>query len=311
MTDVACPPTAAVDRALELELIEVVQRVLQVPDSLRRFAVSPTGARRMYQLGPTVLTELVAAGLPWIGAAQSPLFDAYDLGNCALHLGLMSVQRRVMRSWARALTVVCTEPGLRYRVSVRASCPVPGHAAPCQYDVLLGDGRHRVAVSEPTDALLAAFDIAPVVRWPQLPDPVLELISTLDEIDFFLLPESIRWDQDFMWHTGMSDCAGIAQWLVNEGLRRGITVRFAFGLLVAKPFGTPHCWAEFLVDDTWVPVDPLLLRLLATSASLDPVAFPPTSSPGAILHRLTDHFTKIASHRGVWSPISLPVERVQ
>jgi transglutaminase-like putative cysteine protease len=72
---------------------------------------------------------------------------------------------------------------------------------------------------------------------------------------------------------------------------------------VTVPYSTQHCWAEFLVDRRWVPIDPLTLRALRLLGLTD---WPPHRSTGAIVWRLTDRFTKLVSHGGVWAQLSLP-----
>ncbi|MGW2600571.1 transglutaminase domain-containing protein [Streptomyces klenkii] len=290
------------------ELRPLVDRLLLVPDEHRRFALDEQGARRLHRIGPELLDELTAAGLPHAGHGPGRLFDGYDLGNTALHLGLASVQRRAIRSWAAALRTASAPDPRPLLVDVKASCPVPGHAGPCPYGVLLPGGRRRVVAGPPSDARLHRLTVRPRQQWPAFPPPVLELLRALEPVGFFLLPEAVRWDPEFLWRTRMADCGGASAWLVAEGERRGLGVRFAFGLLVARPYSTPHCWAEFLVDGHWVPADPLLLRAMAARGGLDAAAHPPTASPGAVFHRLTDRFTKVVSHAGVWAPASLPTE---
>ncbi|MEI7031021.1 transglutaminase domain-containing protein [Streptomyces pratensis] len=287
-------------------LDDLVRRLRQVPDRHRRFAVTAAGVRRLYRIRPELLDELIGAGLPYVGEGADRLYDGYDLGNAALHLGLVSVQSRSMRSWSKALQSAAAHKP-RYRVEVVSSCPVPGHRGPCPYSVLLPDGA-RLVQGPAADARLAAFEVSPFSGWPALPDAVRALLREVDGIGFFLLPEAVRWDPEFMWRTRMADCGGAAAWLVAEGARRGLAVRFSFGLLVARPYSTPHCWAEFLVDGVWVPVDPLLVRALNQWGGLDADAFPPDGRPGALFHRLTDRFTKVVSHGGVWAHASLPTE---
>ncbi|MDJ0462520.1 transglutaminase domain-containing protein [Streptomyces sp. H27-C3] len=288
------------------QLDDLVGQLRQVPDRQRRFSVTGTGVRRLYRIRPELLSALITAGLPHVGEGPDRLYDGYDLGNAALHLGLVSVQSRSMRSWARALQSAGT-PGPRLRVEIVSSCPVPGHPGPCPYGVLLRDGR-RLIQGPAADAHLTELAVSPVAQWPALPDAVRGLLREVDGIGFFLLPEAVRWDAEFMWRTRMADCGGAAAWLVAEGTRRGLAVRFSFGLLVAKPYSTPHCWAEFLVDGVWVPVDPLLVRALNQWGGLDAQAFPPDGRPGALFHRLTDRFTKVVSHGGIWAQVSLPTE---
>ncbi|MFC5719500.1 transglutaminase domain-containing protein [Streptomyces gamaensis] len=288
---------------------ELVARLRGVPDEHRRFAVDARTAMRLHRIGPPLLEELGSAGLPCAGRGTQRLHDGYDLANAALHLGLTSVQRRAIRSWAAALRAGAPGQEPEYRVEFTASCPVPGHAGPCRYGVLLPGGRTPVLAPGPGETPLATVTVRPRTRWPELPDAVVELLGTLDPVGFFMLPEALRWDPEFLWRTRMADCGGAAAWLVAEGTRRGLAVRFGFGLLVAKPYSTPHCWAEFLVDGVWVPVDPLLVRAMAAWGGLDAAAHGPRRSPGALFHRLTGHFTKVVSHGGVWAPTSLPTER--
>ncbi|WP_380284973.1 transglutaminase domain-containing protein [Kitasatospora purpeofusca] len=283
----------------------LVRRLRQLPDRQRRFAVTATGARRQHGIRPELLAALTAAGVPYVGEGDDRLHDAYDLGNAALHLGLVSVQSRSMRSWARALTTAAPA----YRLEVVAGCPVPGHPGPCGYGVLTARGR-RAAEGGPVDARLAELVVRPVREWPELPTKVRELLHEVGDIGFFLLPEAVRWDQAFMWRTRMADCGGAAAWLVSEGERRGLRTRFSFGVLVAQPYSTPHCWAEFLVDGVWVPVDPLLVRALNDWGGLDARDVPPDGRPGALFHRLSARFTKVVSHAGVWAPVSIPTERL-
>ncbi|MFD5916072.1 transglutaminase domain-containing protein [Kitasatospora sp. NPDC058201] len=295
-------------------LDELVRRLRQVPDRQRRFAVTATGARRLHRIRPELLAALTTAGVPYVGEGGDRLYDGYDLGNTALHLGLVSVQSRSMRSWAKALeTAAPAGPegsGRGYRVEVVAGCPAPGHPGRCGYGVLTAAGRRR-AEGGPVDARLAGLLVRPVASWPELPSNIRELLAEVEGIGFFLLPEAVRWDQEFMWHTRMADCGGAAAWLVSEGERRGMRTRFSFGLLVAQPYSTPHCWAEFLVDGVWVPVDPLLVRALNDWGGLDARSFPPDGRPGALFHRLSDRFTKVVSHAGVWAQVSLPTERIE
>jgi len=319
VTDLAAPrrpvpaQTGAGDRGTPgapdpADVQRVVRRLLQVPDSLRRFTLTEEMARRVHRIGPQLLADLVPAGMPAVGSGADRLFDGYDLGNAALHLGLVSIQRRAIRSWATALrTAGGDRPG--FRVDVVGSCPIPRHPGPCRYDVLqAGGGRRRVSAAGPGEVELDRLTVRCAPDGPALPEEIRGLLRELDPVDFFLLPEAIRWDHDFLWRTGMADCGGTADWLVAEGRRRGLAVRFAFGLLLARPYSTPHCWAEFLVDGRWVAVDPVLIRAMAAWGGLDLASYPVHTRLDAVVHRLTDHFTKVASHGGVWAPISMRTE---
>ncbi|GAA4855869.1 transglutaminase domain-containing protein [Saccharopolyspora rosea] len=289
-------------------LPELVRSIRRVPTQVRRFTVSPRTARARHRIGEELADLLVAEGLPCVGSGADRLFDDYDLGNIALHLGLLSVRRMTMRAWAAGLRRNSAAGASRLRVQVVTRCPVPGHDGPCSFGLLRpGGGREVVRVARES-APIASYEVRLPGEWPELDGAARCLVDELADVDFFLLPEAIRWDADFLLRTRMADCGGFARRLVDEGRRRGIPVRFAFGLLVVKPYSTPHCWAEFRIGDTWVPQDPLLLKAMRSWAGLDAAEWPAHRSPGAVLHRLCGRFTKLVSHRGVWTSTSLPTD---
>jgi hypothetical protein len=285
---------------------EIVRKIRLVPDDVRRFAVTAAGAQSRHRVDAELLDTLIGAGLPYAGRGTHRLFDDYDVSNAALHLGLMSVQRMALRSWANALRRNDGQELVRARIGLAPRCPAPGHPGVCTFELLQPGGgrRARTGSGNGTD-VLDAVEVALPGVWPELPGPVRDLVDEVADLDFFLLPEVIRWDPEFMLTTRIADCGGVSRWLADEGNRRGLPARFSFGLLVTLPYSTPHCWAEFLVDGRWVPVDPLLLRALRL---LGLASWPSYHSTGAIVWRLTDRFTKLVSHGGVWSQLSLPTE---
>jgi hypothetical protein len=292
-------------------LPRLLRQVHEIPTHMRRFTVPQRVARKQHGITPELADLLVAEGLPHVGRGEHRLFDDYDIGNLALHLGLVSVRRMTMRSWANSLRANSERPRTRVRVGVLPRCPVPPHDGECRYQLLREDGRLEPVTSRPDNREpVAHYDIWLANEWPELPAAVRELADEIADLDFFMLPEAIRWDREFMVRTRLADCGTVADWLVHEGQRRGLPVRFAFGLLVVKPYPTPHCWAEFEVDGEWVPYDPLLLKAMRSWAGLDPVRWHEYSSIGPILHRLCGHFTKVAAHDGVWSSLSLSTEQV-
>jgi hypothetical protein len=282
----------------------LLRKIRSVPDEVRRFSVTAADARSMHRIDADLLDTLVAEGLPYAGPAGSRLFDDYDLGNVALHLGLMSVRRMAIRSWTHALQRNSGRERSHALVSFVPRCPVPGHPGPCRFEMLEPGGWRRTCEgpgngTDPAEQR----DISLSGTWPVIEPRARELIADVADVDFFMLPEVIRWDQDFLLRARIADCGGVADWLVREGLRRGLAVRFSFGLMVTSPYSTPHCWAEFRTDGVWVPVDPVLLKAMS---SLDPLQWPGYRSTGAIMSRLSDRFTKVASHGGFWSALSLP-----
>jgi hypothetical protein len=288
---------------------EVVRTIRRVPDEVRRFAVPAADARSRHRIDADLLDELLAAGLPSAGTGADRLFDDYDLGNSALHLGLLSVQRMALRSWANALRRNDGREHIRARVGLVPRCPVPGHRGACEFRLLRPGGARSVRVGDGTGTdALDTLDVELSGRWPELPPAVRALVGEIADVAFFLLPEVIRWDTGFLLANRIADCGGVARYLVDEGTRRGLRARFSFGLLVTVPYSTPHCWAEFEVDGRWTPVDPLLLGMLGRLGLTEQ---PQVHSTGAVVSRLTGRFTKLASHAGVFAPLSLPTEQVR
>jgi hypothetical protein len=290
-------------------LPELVRLVRRVPDQVRRFAVPAAAAWSRHRVDGDLLTALVAAGLPVAGEGDDRLFDDYDLGNIALHLGLTTVRRMAIRSWSHALRRNSDRDRSRLRVSFAPRCPVPGHPGRCQFALLRPGGGRELMTGDGngTDAL-AWLDADLRGDWPDVPPAIADLAGELSDVEFFLLPEAIRWDPEFMLQTRIADCGGAAGWLVEEGRRRGISTRFAFGLLVTKPYSTPHCWAEVRSERTWIPLDPLLIKAMRSWGSLDEGDWPSHRSIGPVVSRLCGEFTKLASHGGIWSQVSLPTD---
>jgi hypothetical protein len=287
----------------------LVSKLRQVPSHVRRFTVTAHQARARHQIDPDLLDVLMREGLPWVGDRAGRLFDDYDLGNVALHLGLMSVRRMAIRSWASALRRGSENAGGTVRVSLHARCPVPGHGGPCEFALLEPGGGRAIREGPPDGSQpIRRLDVTIASHWPEPGPKARELLAEIDSVDFFLLPEAIRWDSRLMFRAKISDCGAAAAWLVSEARRRGLRARFSFGLLVAKPYSTPHCWPEFYLDGVWVPLDPLILRAMRLWAALDEAEWPAHRSTGAIVTRLGPRFTKVVAHGGIWSAVTLPTE---
>lgn len=305
----AAPARAGFDDAA---IADVVAKTRLVPDRFRRFASTAATARSLHRIDAALLDRLVEAGLPVLGTGPDRLFDDYDLSNSALFLGLPSIRQRAMRSWGTALTRVSAggwDDGEGRRVEYAPTCPTPGHPGECSWDLLVPGG-NRIRATGGGDGRTAVhtLDVGVHGGWPDLPDAAVELLSEVAGMRFFLLPEALRWETGFVRRTGLGDCGSAAKVLVTIGQARGIAVRFAFGLLAAKPYSTPHCWTEFEVDGHWVPADPLLIDTLRRVAGLPAEAWPPARSAGGWFVRLGDHFTRVAVHDGLWASLSLPTE---
>lgn len=271
----------------------VVEWMRSIPSELRSFEVTPTDAAQLHGVGGELLEQLLDLGMPAAIGDGVPRFDARDLENAALHLGLRSVQRWAMESWRKTLEQAAGLPAARYRLAFSARCDAHDDAE--RFDLLAPPGeRHTwTAGSEPLGVSVELPN-----AWPSLPAGADEVAAAVSGLHFFEVPPPLRDEIGFARETRLAGCGIAAQLIVEECRAHGLEARPAFGLLLSRPYATPHVWTELAVDAAWVPFDPHLLTTLARHAGLDAGAWPPTRSPGAILVRLADWREPLATHDG-------------
>lgn len=256
-------------------MTDLVERVRLVPNALREFTVGEYEAHALYGLDPLTLTQLCATGFPVSGSPGDPRYDQYDLRNAALHLGRPSIQRRAMVSWRQTLEEAAGRPVARYQITwpsgtsrwlaLERAQTVAAPAAPGA-----GNGKEKVLIALATAA-------------PAMPPDVAAVAEGLSDLQFFTLPPRLRDDVGFARHARVAGCGMAARLLVADLSQDGIEARTRTGLLLAVPISTPHSWIETVVDGTWVPYDPHLLRLLVRHTALDPQRWQATLSPRCIL----------------------------
>jgi hypothetical protein len=285
------------------EVRAVVGKLGQIPDTARRFGVTPELALARFRIDAELLDSCAQAGLPHVRDGDVPLFDDYDLTNLSLYLRLRSPQRAAMRYWAAVLTRPAGERR-QYQLDLLPRCPVPGHLGECEFLCCLPVDR-ELLIRGPGDGttVLASTTVTLENDWPPLPAALAEVIGEIGDVEFFRLPDGIKWDLDFMRAAKIGDCLGIARYLAEQGARRGLRTRMVFGLIVAPPFSTPHFWAEVAVDGRWVPADPGLIRFMVSTRLL-PAGWPADRSPGAFLTALTSRHGFAVSHRGIAATVS-------
>jgi hypothetical protein len=287
------------------EVERVVGKLRRIPSAVRRFALTPERARADYRIDAGLLAAAMTAGLPHVFHGAVPLFDDYDLNNLSLYLRLRSPRWAVMRYWA---SVLGRPPGetRRYRIDYVLTCPVPGHWGECEFLCCTpGDGEQVVRGAADGTAVLLSATVDLRNDWPPLPAALVDLIGSLSGVEFFRLPDGIKWDVEFMLREKIGDCVGIARYLAVQGARRGLRTRTVFGLIVAPPYSTPHFWVEAHIRGRWVPADPGLIQGM-TSWGLLSSGWPADRSPGAFLVPVTTRHGFAASHRGVAATVSFP-----
>lgn len=241
----------------------VLATVRKVPDDYRRFGSGVDIAEKRYGIAGELLGELISQGLPLRGRGDGACFDPLDLANVSLHLGLPSIQRLAMRSWARTLRLA--EGREETEATVRV-LPLTATAAD----------------SGPP---LAIIHVPLSKRWVEGQGRIRELLEELARFEFFMLPEGCRWDLDFIVRYGICECGGASKLLLERARQNNLRARQCFGLLVAEPYSTGHYWTEFRLDDAWVAFDPLLLKLLHMTTHLTPQAWPAHRSTNIAVHR--------------------------
>jgi hypothetical protein len=276
----------------------VVERLTRIPDSARAFTMSATDAIRRFRIGTSLLDQMISLGLPVRDKGGERHFDQFDLINSSMYLGVSPTSRTTRRFWPPALNPPAGVTATSYEVSYQPVCPVPGHDGPCGYELAVpGGGRVRQAAPETGPVHEAR--VALPARWPDLPPQARAALAVTDGLVFSWLPPALATDLDFIAASGLADCAGVCRLLAAEGQRSGLATRKSYGLAVAPPFSVPHYWAEFLVGEVWVPVDPVLIVAMTGWGVLDRAQWPPHRSPGAILARVSEERVPLAAHAPV------------
>ncbi|WP_157654198.1 transglutaminase domain-containing protein [Burkholderia ubonensis] len=242
---------------------ELLGLITAIPASVRRFDTDADTAARHYGTPPAMLDDLTRRGLPCAGAEGARRYDPFDLSNLALHLGLPSIQRLAMRTWARALQLAAS-----HRIDAATVKVLPIGA--------------DSATADPLEVL--HVPIAEHARYAE--GPVKALLDAWAGYRFFMLPEACRWDVGFIEQHRVCECGGASKRMLQQAHEQGLDARQCFGLLLATPFSTGHYWTEFRIDGEWVAFDPLLLDMLHAACRLDLAAWPAHRSNGAVLHRL-------------------------
>lgn len=274
--------TTVARAALSPEVEDWIARLRLIPDAERSFDVDLHAAEQTFAIEPSLARELVARGLPFEQADGEPRFCATDLHYVGLRLGTAMTHRTAMRLWAGALH----DAAARDRTHVEVRCSPYGRPGD-EVEVLVPTGAWERATIAP-NRRATSFAVRTPGRWPPFDRRLHDLLHDVAALDFCLMPGKLYGSAEFARTTRLADCGSAAFLLAEECARLGIEARTSFGLLLARPYATPHHWADIRAGEAWVPADPLLLALLARTTELDADAWPPTRSPGSVLVRLAD-----------------------
>ena len=260
---------------------ETVIAQLNVVSNAHRVFDTSVHDARLYGISSELIDELVAIGLRYQGDKEGRQFDSDDLYNVSLYLGLPSIHKMAMRSWAKVFCKADRPRHLKLTYGLQEGVK---HVGIC--DVLTSHGGYvRVQPTDQTAIYHETVELAP--SGVQVPADVRDLLNDLTrEFAFYMLHDAIRWDLTFMQAQQIGECGGFSKLLVQEALARGRNARQVFGILASPPFGTGHYWAEFEIDGNWVKFDPLMIQLLINQKLLDPEVFGLDFSPAGALATL-------------------------
>lgn len=277
------------------ELDGWIGRLRAIPDADRTYTVDAERAAREFGVDAALARELIARGLrhgDGEDGAGGVRFWPTDLHYLGLRLGCATIYQGVLNRWAGALTAFSARPATP--VEIRCTPYAPRGAA---VELLVPPGERLRANAGDRAAPLrfeATMTGAPPPLDGTLTAALAALLDDLAAYDFCWLQPPRETDLAFVRRTRLANCLSTACLLVEEAPSLGVEARLAHGLLLAPPYSTPHNWAEVRgADGQWTPLDPLLLGLLARFAGLDPAAWPPSRSPGAVLLRLAEPGTPL------------------
>jgi hypothetical protein len=273
----------------------LIERLRQLPETAREFALSADEAERLFGLDATTRARLLDAGLPARGLDGTLRFDVCDLHYAGLRLGTARAHLFTIRSWARSLTTLDAAPASR--VHLRYLPLLPESRGEVAATVRRLDGRRMPATVRAREVVLdTTFEVPPGLTVPQ--SSLAPLVAGLDALELCLLPAAAQ-TAELALRTGLSDC-GVAAGIVLERCRTlGLAGRQAHGLILAAPCSTTHTWAEVLIAGEWTAVDPILLNLLHDFGGLDRERWPLTRSPKALLRRLGDASVPLVESRAL------------
>ncbi|MFV2104398.1 transglutaminase domain-containing protein [Micromonospora sp. LOL_024] len=282
----------------------IVAPILRIPPEYRRYHVSAAEVGVTHGVNADLLARLVDLGVPHVGAGDDALFDENDVAAVALRLGLPSVHGFTMRFWLKSLRRL-QRTSTVYRVGVQADCPAPRHGGTCAYRVLDTDGSKRDFVTGNRRERVGSLRLSAHERPYELPQVLLGLVGEFADVDLYPLPTAMRHDAAFLTEFRAGPCTLFTDVLVAEARRRGLAARTAYGIIVAAPYSQPHSWAEILVEDRWLKVDPQVPRSLQSFGLCTEDDWPQTLSPAGLYHRLAAE-PPLVSHSGLACQVSLP-----
>jgi Transglutaminase-like superfamily len=260
----------------------LVARLRRVPDSARAFEVAARDVQRQYGLGEADLEVLVEAGLPCATVNGERRYEHGDLHYVGLRLGTAKSYLTGIRLWTGLLRLVADRPETELTVKY---VPSLGAASSERSAIVhMPDGRRLELAVRPNTSVSEAR-VRLHSAWPSVPPTLATEVEQLGRFEFYYLPSSLRLNWRFAATVGLIDCATAAHMIVDRCAAWGLNARVARGFLLSLPFSTIHAWAAVLLEEVWVPFDPILIDVMRRFGGLDPEGWP-LSRPFAIVAEL-------------------------
>jgi hypothetical protein len=264
------------------KIIQVVNRLRRIPDKHRDFLVDTARAFSEYRFQSDRLEALMEIGLPHRRKGQQHYFNHLDLITLGFYLRIPSRTNLLFRSWGGALKKL---KGNREMVADLSIIPLLNNEdaqAEHEFNILKPE-IGRLTLSGKSNLILYRADLNRPHLQFEFPAELTGIIEKVLELDFFMLPEGVRWDLDFVLETGMADCGGASKYCCELLKSEGYEARHCFGVVLAEPFASGRYFTEVRLDDQWIAIDPHFIKLLQNLGSLKNDDWPMRQSPGAVL----------------------------
>lgn len=259
----------------------MIERLRRVPDNARQYGCDLHFAEAHFGLAVSTLRELVDQGLPSASVDGDLRFEWGDLHYLGLRLGTARTYLWGLTCWGRSLERFARADKTAVKVSDVPQ--VPSGAGGVEGVLHFEKGRRHEITLRAGEAVAETRGTV-VGQWPALPPDARQVAREIAEsVSFYRLPASLRTNTRLLRRIGLADCLSAAPLIVEEWQAAGLEARVTHGLLISLPYSAPHAWPEVHNGKTWIPADPVTIRLMTQFGRLDESRWPPDRSNGPIL----------------------------
>ncbi|MDH6145166.1 MULTISPECIES: hypothetical protein [Kitasatospora] len=291
-----------------------VERARMVPDRYRTFAADPSHNASVFGLQDGLLQELLDLGLPHERRDGRLFLDPLDLENTTHLLGLPSPYRSALDLWSRSLRDPDSLTGSRYQITLRWTCPAPGHAAQCRFAAATQALAAVLQETGPAQADSLTVQVETADTWHDFGKAIEPLVAAAAELAFHKVRWPLAGDPGFVRETGLAECRLATRHLLRVAEEAGIAAGAACGFFLGLPFPAPHAWLEVRTEDGWCAADPFFLGTLHGWGVLDPHDWPVRRSPRQLLWRTGVEFSShvpLLTHNGHSVPVRVTARRTR